>query len=64
MRRKHEQAKAYAKILKYKRTSGQVEEVKELAHLPVAEKIEEEPHQEMPKNEEFEDPFEDEFEEE
>lgn len=28
MRRKHEQAKAYAKIIKYKRTSGQAEEVR------------------------------------
>ena len=57
MRRKHEQAKAFAKILKYKRTSGQVEEVTEPIHPTNKEKIEEESYQEMPKNEEFEDPF-------
>lgn len=64
MRRKHEQAKAYAKIIKYKRTSGQTEEVQQPRPSPSAERIEEEPLGELPKNEEFEDPFEDEFEEE
>jgi hypothetical protein len=64
MRRKHEQAKAYAKIIKYKRTSGQTEEVQQPQTNPNYEKIEEEPLPDMPKNEDFEDPFEDEFEEE
>jgi hypothetical protein len=63
MRRKHEQAKAYAKIIKYKRTTGQTEEVT-ISQPNLNQKIEEEPLPDVPKNEEFEDPFEDEFEEE
>lgn len=63
MRRKHEQAKAYAKIIKYKRTTGQAQEI-EHPQPTHPHHTHQEPLPDIPKNEEFEDPFEDEYEEE
>ena len=62
MRRKYEQIKNYAKIVKYKRGTGETEEM-QLKQQPQSIDEEHMP-EEVPKNEDFEDPFEDEFEEE
>lgn len=57
MRRKFEQVKAYSKIIKYKRNTGQTEEVQQPNHnKQKEEKLEEEGAiVDMPKNEDFED---------
>ena len=56
MRRKYEQVKAYSKIIKYKRNTGQQQEVQPPALNQREEKLEEEREVvDVPKNEDFED---------
>jgi hypothetical protein len=66
MKRKYEQVKDYAKIMKYKRKTGEVQEVSfNNPQTHQQDEIEEEkPNVDHLRNEDFEDPFEDEYEQE